>query len=329
MAPTPLSYTTLHGPAMGTTWTVKLCDPGRAIALETLEAVIQATLDRITRQMSTWDPDSSISLLNRSERGWYGVPDELFHVLEHALSLARDTAGAYDPTLGKLVDLWGFGSSGPCSGLPTADDIAAALAPAGWNHAGLNRQHLAVWQPGGLSFDLSSIAKGYGVDQIAVVLDKHRIEHYLVEVGGELKARGSNEQGKPWRVSIEIPASGEDPGPESTPPVFPIVLANASVATSGDYRRYFEHDGRRYAHTLDPATGYPAVHALASVSVLHDQCMMADALATALFSMGPDHGPQYARSRRIPALFMVRHPGDMALEWTDEFTALAGNPGKP
>lgn len=312
---------------MGTTWTVKLCDPGRAIALETLEAVIQAALERITRQMSNWDPSSFISLLNRAERGWYEVSDELFHVLKHALDLARDTAGAYDPTLGKLVDLWGFGPSGPCGSLPGAGDIAAALAQAGWNHAGLNQQHLAVWQPGGLSFDLSSIAKGYGVDQIAAVLDTHKIEHYLVEVGGELKARGSNEHRKPWRVSIEIPASGDGSGSPS--PALPIVLVDASVATSGDYRRYFKHDGRRYAHTLDPATGYPAAHALASVSVLHEQCMMADALATALFSMGPDHGPQYARSRRIPALFMVRHPDDIALEWTDEFTALAGNPGKP
>lgn len=308
---------------MGTTWTVKLCEPG-AIAPETLEAVIQAVLGRITEQMSTWKPDSAISLLNRAERGWYRLPDELFHVLSHALELARDTEGAYDPTLGKLAGLWGFGPAGALNILPGAGDVADAMAQAGWRRTGVNAPHCAIWQPGGLEFDLSSIGKGYGVDQIAAVLDRHRIEHYLVEVGGELKARGSNEEHMPWSVSIEVPEPADPSESAPRPPGLPISLVDGSIATSGDYRRYFDHGGKRYAHTLDPATGHPVTHCLASVSVLDPQCMAADALATALFSMGPVQGPEYARRRGIPALFIHRDAGDLALEWTGEFEALAG-----
>ena len=311
---------------MGTTWSVKLCDPDHRMALETLDALIQATLERITGQMSAWDPDSAISRLNRAERGWYQPPKELYHVLSHALALAQQTEGAYDPTLGALVDLWGFGPSGSRTSTPDAATIKKAMIHAGWQHASVNTEHAAIWQPGGLVFDVCSIGKGYGVDQIAAVLDRRGIEHYLVEVGGELKAKGLNEQHKPWMVDIEVPQMppAQPAGQPAHSSSLPVALSNLAIATSGDYRRYFEQDGQRYAHTFNPATGQPVTHDLTSVSVLHSQCMMADALATALFSMGPQHGPSYAETHHIPALFMHRHTNDLALTWTAQFDRLAG-----
>ncbi|MGP1613936.1 MAG: FAD:protein FMN transferase [Pollutimonas bauzanensis] len=304
----------LRGRSMGTTWTVKIAAPVGAARADALDAAIQQALERITRQMSTWEADSVITVLNQSEPGWYQVPEELFHVLGHALDVARQTGGAYDPTVGGLVDLWGFGPRGAIAVPPADSAIAAALAQAGWHRTALNAEHRGVWQPGRLQFDLSSIAKGYGADQIAAVLDRHAIEHYLVELGGELKARGLNPRQSRWALGIDIPGD---------PATFPISLSDCAIATSGDYRRHFEHGGRRYGHTLDPRTGRPLLHSLASVSVLHRDCMLADALATALLCLGPGQGPAYARANGIAALFMHRHPHDIAIESTAEFRALA------
>jgi thiamine biosynthesis lipoprotein len=298
---------------MGTSWTVKFGVPAGGLDANALRASIQDELDRITQQMSTWETDSTITCLNQAEPGWYQVPKELFHVLSHALDVARETDGAYDPTIGRLVDLWGFGPNGTVAAPPSSHDIQAALVHTGWHHAALNSDHDGVWQPGKLQFDLSSIAKGYGADRIAVVLDQYAVGHYLVELGGELKARGLNPQRSSWALAIEIPDESQD---------FPIWLSDHAVATSGDYRRYFEHHGQRYSHTLDPRTGLPLDHQLASVSVVHRECMLADAWATAMLSLGPEQGPAYARANQIPALFIHRHFHDMAVEWTPEFDAL-------
>ncbi len=306
----------LHGRSMGTSWTVKIGAPPASgpINADALQASIQQALDGVTQQMSTWTSDSSISRLNQAEPGWYQLPPELFHVLRHALDIARQTDGAYDPTVGRLVNLWGFGPQGAVAAPPGDRAIQAALAQTGWRQTALNDEHRGIWQPGQLHFDLSSIAKGYGVDQIAAVLDRHAVEHYLVELGGELKARGLNPRQSPWMLDIETPDDTS---------VFPISLSDRAIATSGDYRRYFLHEGRRYSHTLDPRSGYPLPQQLASVSVLHRECMLADALATALLCLGPEQGPAYAKANCIPALFMHRHPGGIAVDWTPEFQLLA------
>lgn len=321
-------YSVLGGDTMGTTWTVKLLDPEGKIPSPDLHASIQAVLEHITQQMSTWDASSTISRLNLAEAGWYQLPQNFFHVLSQALEISRATAGAYDPTVGRLVNLWGFGPAGSITVEPCDNDIAAALATAGWHRTALKPDHHAVWQPGGLHFDLSSIAKGYGVDQVAKVLDQYNVEHYLVEVGGELKARGHNARNTPWALAIEIPEHARPDGMHlnitaTAASTLPISLTDCAIATSGDYRRYFEKEGRRYAHTLDPATGAPLAHNLVSVTVLHSECMLADALATALLSMGPQRGPDYARAQNIAALFMLSHPDDLALEWTGDFQRLA------
>lgn len=319
---------------MGTTWTISFANPDGRIDTQALDIALQLALQPITEQMSTWETDSVISRINAAEQGWYQLPDGFFHVLSTALDVAAQTKGAYDPTLGRLVELWGFGPGGTITTTPDDKDIRAALNLAGWHRTAINTEHRGIWQPGGLRFDLSSIAKGYGVDQMAAVLDQHAIEHYLVELGGELKARGQNPQGTRWALAIETPETGPDSALQQdtkgisgesgqvSSSSLPISLSDCAIATSGDYRRYFQADGRRYAHTLDSRTGRPLDHNLASVSVLHSECMLADALATALLCLGPEHGPAYARAHRIPAIFMHRHPNDLSVEWTDEFSAL-------
>lgn len=277
---------------------------------------MQHTLDNIVDQMSTWEADSIISTLNRAEPDWYQLPPAFFHVLHQALELAAQTGGAYDPTLGRLTGLWGFGPSGPIENPPTQEKIDSELALSGWHRTALNHEHKGVWQPGGLQFDLSSIAKGYGVDEIARVLDEHSIQHYLAELGGELKVRGLNPRGTRWEVDIEAPDQKGDN--------LPVLLTDCALATSGDYRRCFSHDGQRYAHTLDPRTGKPLQQTLESVSVVHPQCLMADGLATALLCLGAEKGLAYARRHRIAALFMYRHEQGLVVELTDEFKSLAG-----
>lgn len=304
---TPGDYATCSGQSMGTSWTVRCRLPGYRRP-EALYAKVQAKLDDIVDQMSTWQDDSVLSTLNASPAGWYQAPSDLFIVLQCALALATDTHGAYDPTMGHLVNLWGFGPKGRVEQPPHQDAIAACLSRSGWQRTALNDVHRGVFQPGGLHFDLSSIAKGYGVDCMARTLESLDVFHYLVELGGEIRVRGVNERGEPWALAIESPSPGE--------PNLPLTLHSGALATSGDYRRHFVHDGRHYAHTLDPFTGYPLSNDLASVSVVHAECMHADALATALLCLGLDKGMAYAETRGIAALFMMRAENEIAVEWT-------------
>ncbi len=330
--PTPQdAYTRLDGTSMGTTWSVRLpatggyeqaqAPKGNGAAktdgpdnLAALSHAIAQALATVVDQMSNWQEDSVLSQLNRAERGWYQMPEPLYTVLACALDTARSSGGAYDPTLGELVKLWGFGPQGPRLDAPDANAIARALALSGWTKTQLNPKHRGVWQPGGLHFDLSAIAKGYGVDEIARILDEHGFDHYLAELGGELKGKGLNAQGRPWTVNIE--------SPDSRLGALPVSLTNHAIATSGDYRRCFIVDGRRYAHTIDAQTGHPLPDDLASVSVLHPSCMQADAWATALLCMGAERGPAYARVHGIAAVFMKRIANDISLDWTPDFLAL-------
>lgn len=307
------TYASLSGTSMGTTWSLKFRDQG--LHPRRLQADIQAALDEIVAQMSTWDPDSAISRLNRAEPGWYQVAPQFFKVLNQALELARSTQGAYDPTLGALVDLWGFGPKGPVTCPPSSETVQTLLSRAGWQRTALNAEHRGVWQPGHLRFDLSSIAKGFGVDEMARVLEEAQVADYLVELGGELKARGVNEAGRPWAVDIESPDLGKD--------TIPVMLHNTAIATSGHYRRHFVHQGRRYAHTLHPHSGKPLADDLVSVSVIHPQCMLADGLATALLCLGTEQGLSYARQHQLCALFIFRHGAQFAVEWTNDFATLA------
>jgi thiamine biosynthesis lipoprotein len=292
----------LAGETMGTTWSVRLVAPPTANAAA-LTAMAQGELDAVVAQMSPWEPLSDLSRYNRAAPGsWTPLPPAFAQVLRCALEIAEATDGAFDPTLGGLVDLWGFGPR-PFSGAPPeARDILAAREAIGWRRLVLNGDNL--FQPG-LRLDLNGVAKGFAVDQVAAALDRAGARSYLVEVGGELRGTGAKPDGSPWWVELERPPTAND-GPRTL-----VALHGLSVATSGDYRRFFEHDGRRYAHTLDPATAAPVANSTVSVTVLDGRCMRADAWATALTVMVPDAALAFAAAHGLAALIVSDGPGGL------------------
>jgi len=311
----PARPAALAGATMGTTWSARLALPAGVTEASARQG-IQAALDQVVAQMSTWEADSDITRYNRAESGWQTLPPEFFHVLHHALMLAEDSGGAYDPTVGPLVNAWGFGPHQRAFEPPSPAAIQTALDRCGWRRVPLDQDRRAAWQPGGVYLDLSSIAKGYGVDRAAMALDALGITDYLVEVGGELRARGKRPDGQSWRVAIEVPDASDDHA-------LALPLHNCSIATSGDYRRHAGDGDARYAHTIDPRTGHPVRNAVASVTVLHPICMQADALATVLTVLGEAEGLAYARRHGLAALFIVRGEDAWRVVATPQFEALA------
>lgn len=293
------------GATMGTTWSVRLV---AAIALrrEPVRQAIQAALDEVVAQMSTWDARSDLCRFNAAAPGtWHVLPEPFHAVLACARDVAERSDGAFDPTAGALVDAWGFGPS-QRRGVPDAATLASARAVAGWRRIDVDPARRALVQPGGLALDFSAIAKGFGVDRVAQALDALGLVDHLVEVGGELRGSGVKPDGQPWWVELEQPDAGSG---ERTL----LALHGLSVATSGDYRRWFEHDGTRYSHTIDPRDGLPIRHGLAAVTVIHADCMRADAWSTALNVLGPDAGLALADRLGLAARLLVR-AGDALVE---------------
>ncbi len=305
---------------MGTRWSVKLAAPAAA-RLDALRAGIERTLGRIVAEMSTWETGSDISAFNRAPAGsWHGLPRNFFHVLQYALAVARDTDGAYDPTVSPLVALWGFGAGASAPAVPTDDAIAAARASVGWNRVVLDPSTKAAKQPGGVRLDLSSVAKGFAVDQLAEVLHGAGYCNYLVEIGGELRGEGVKPDGMPWWVALERPPAT---GAQDTPLADVVVALNGlSVATSGSAEHFFDARGRRFSHTIDPRTGAPVAHGLVSVTVLHRECMHADALSTALTVLGPDEGMAHALRIGLAARFVGAGPAGVHERLTPRFAAM-------
>lgn len=288
----------LSGPTMGTTWSVKFTGtPDESV--EALKADIEAALGQVNAEMSTYRPDSILSQFNQAPAGTLvELPEDTLTVIKAAFRISEMTDGAYDVTVGPLVNLWGFGPEADRFEAPLGLDIDAARSRVGWQALLLSDQQLL--QPGEVYVDLSSIAKGFAVDKVAGLMDKHGLSSWLVEVGGELRARGTKPYGKPWRIAVERPI----PGVREVEQV--VALKDMAVATSGDYRNFFEVDGKLFSHTIDPRTGYPVDHALASVSVLHKSAMMADGLATAMTVLGPKEGMDFAKAHELAVFFIVR-----------------------
>lgn len=306
----------LSGESMGSLWSVKLSAPPER--LPALQRGIQAELDMVVAQMSTWEPDSTISRYNRAAAdSWHLLPPEFFHVLGYALWLADDTQGAYDPTAGPLVNLWGFGPAGRRATPPSATEIAQAKARVGWRRITVNTQQRSVLQAGGTYLDLSSIATGFGVDQVSSYLTSQGISSFLIELGGELRASGTRPDGKPWRVGIERPPSAGSTEPLLTS----LILQDRAIGASGDFRNFFEQGGKRYSHHIDPRTGETVTARLASVTVLHEQCMQADALAMAITALGPDEGLAWAEQRGLAALLILRGKHGLEERMTQPFRA--------
>lgn len=298
----------LHGDTMGTSWSVKAVT--RA-APENLRPLIERCLARVIGQMSQWEKGSDLSRYNAASAGtWHELPDEFLQVLHCGLSLAEQTDGAYDPTIGALTELWGFGASGRRRDVPDAELIAAARAAGSWRRVTLDASRRSVLQPGGVQLDLSSIAKGFAVDLVSQVLSQRGVTGHLVEIGGELCGSGTKPDGMPWWVEIEGASD------------LVVALHGMSIATSGDARRYIDRDGRRLSHTLDPRTGSPVSDEIASVTVLTTSAMMADALATALSVLGAEEGARFASEREIAARFVIRSRVGLEERVTPAFAAM-------
>ncbi|WP_330999367.1 FAD:protein FMN transferase [Sphingomonas sp. IC-56] len=251
--------------------------------------------------MSHWEPDSALSRFNRSEPGrWQPLPAGFAQVLAAGLSIAGASGGAFDPAMGLLADLWGFGPSGARAAIPSDAEIAAVLESPGHRHIEQDGRRARRLAP--VALDFSGIAKGHAVDAVAERLRSLGCADFLVEIGGELRGEGIKPDGQPWWVELE-PA----PGVANAP--IRVALHGLSVATSGDYRRSFRHAGRDYAHTIDPRTGRPLTNGVASVTVLHPSCMLADAWATALTVLGPS-GMALAERQGLAAHMAVRGAGE-------------------
>lgn len=316
-------YTT-SGTAMGTGWSARLMlPPGADGAALTL--ALQRELDEIVAQMSHWEPDSLLSRYNQAPAGsWHALPPHFFDVADYALRVHEDSGGAYDPAGGQLVNLWGFGATRRYDQAgfyaPDAAAIGAALAQRGASQPVLDRATRRLLQPGGALLDFSSVAKGYAVDCMARCLEQRSVRHYVVEAGGELRGAGAKANGEPWWVEIEGVPDADDADAGATQAV--VALHGLAIATSGDYRRYFQHGARRAAHTLDPRSGYPVANDVASVTVLAPTCMAADALSTALTVLGPQDGLAFAEARGIAARFLVRAPGGLLETTSSDWRAL-------
>ena len=303
--PAPLDLARLGGHTMGTTWSVVLAAPADA-DLHALHAGIERQLDIVVRQMSTWRADSDISRFNRSEAGqWQRLPDEFLAVLGAALDIAACSGGAYDPTVGPLVQAWGFGPAGDVPRIPDEAELAELHRRVGWQRLLFQPQQHRLLQPGQAWLDLSAIAKGHAADLVARQLREDGIGAALVEVGGELVGHGRKPDGQPWRVLVES-AAEEDPESQAMLPARVLALDGLAVATSGDRWHRFERDGQRYAHTIDPRSGRPVPQAAAAVSVVARDAMHADAWATALTVMGAEEGFAFAERNGLAARFVVR-----------------------
>ncbi len=308
----------LAGETMGTVFHIRLVRPGLAAReLGRIVRAIEDALIEVNRQMSPYQDDSEISRFNRAAAGdVVPISPAFARVVAASLDLSRASGGAFDPTVAPLVNLWGFGTSGRRGHPPDATEVSNACARVGWRHVELVGAQALRKALAGVELDLSAVAKGYGVDAAADALAAAGVTNFFVEVGGEVRASGSNAAGRPWRIGIDRPRREAFPG-EDLEGV--LQLTGGAVATSGDYRNYLEApDGRVYAHIFDPRAGRPVESPPTSVSVLAPDCLLADGLATTLFVMGPEEGLAWL-PRHYPlaeALFVVRRPDDSFREWS-------------
>ena len=311
----------LHGPTMATRWSV-LCDIDPALEQTVLHRALAAAVEQVDQQMSPWKPDSDLSRLNRAApEAWVALPPEMLTVLARALEVARQSGGAFDPTVGALVDAWGFGAA---RGAPDAAAIRAATQamhrPA-YQNLELEPANGRARKHAPLQVDLCGIAKGYAVDRMIDVLKQHGVAHALAALDGELRALGGQADGQPWAVALESPT----PGQRSAHGV--LELQDLAVATSGDYRHFVQVGAERLAHTMDARRATPVRNDVASVTVLTPDCMSADAWATALLVAGGDHGLALAQRLGLEVLFLVRRAGrlvELGLGRFDGRTAGAG-----
>ncbi|MGB7328068.1 MAG: FAD:protein FMN transferase [Rubripirellula sp.] len=294
------------GETMGTTYSVKVFEPPASLPVDNLRIDVDGVLRNVNDQMSTYLKSSEISQFNESDStDWFAVSPEFATVVKTALQISTKTGGAFDVTVGPLVNAWNFGV-GPRTGEPPSTETIAKLRES------IVYQNLAVRMDPpaikksapSLKIDLSAIAKGHGVDRVVEFLNKQGLANVFVEIGGEVRASGSK-SGAPWKVGIQMPDATTNQW--TVAHAFGTGGSDHAMATSGDYRNFFEAGGKRYSHTIDPRTGVPVDHDLASVSILADRCVDADAWATAINAMGPTEGLAIAQAENLDALLIARN----------------------
>jgi len=303
------------GQTMGTTYSVKFTSQS-PINIVQIENDINTLLERVNQQMSTYIPNSELSLFNKSKsKDWFQVSDDLAYVIDAAQRISQFSQGKFDITIGPIVNLWGFGPNNKPQKVPSNKDINKLRRFVGYrnidvrlNPPSIKKNHPDVY------CDLSAIAKGFGVDQISEYLSSKNLNNHLVEIGGEVKASGTKFNTN-WKVGISVPSlSG------TIQEV--IAIQGQSMATSGDYWNYFEEDGIRYSHTINPASGKPITHKLASVTIVTESCMEADAMATAIDVMGPETGLEFAKKNELKAYFIVKGEKEFEIFFTPQFEYL-------
>jgi FAD:protein FMN transferase len=290
------------GMTMGTSYNIKASKLPISLTPTEITRQVKELLDKVSGQMSTYQKDSELSLFNQNtSTDWIPVSPELHEVLKEAIKISQLSNGVFDVTVGPLVNVWGFGPDEMSLSPPDDAVIKDKLNQIGYQHLKLKDDGLFVKKDIlGLYVDLSGIAKGYGVDQVGLLLEHLGLMDYMVEIGGEIRVKGKNNQGKPWQIAVEKPTA------EKRTIEKVLAITDTGMATSGDYRNYFEVDGIRFSHTIDPRTGRPIKHKLASVTILSDTSMEADGLATAIMVLGPDEGYKFAELNQIAAFFIIK-----------------------
>jgi thiamine biosynthesis lipoprotein len=317
-AANPRRVIEFRGFTMGATFSVKVVtsqDDVETVGLGEVDRSIRAKLDRINRLMSTWDPDSELSRFNRTTSlDAFPISLETFEVIRWSLELGALTGGVLDVTIGPLVDAWGFGPETPRPQPPLDEEIARLRQATGPGRLVLDAAARTVRKTRpDVRCDLSALAPGYATDQLWAELADRGFTDFLVDVGGELRTRGRNEHGRPWQIAIDRPQ------PQSQDIQRVVSISNLAITTSGDYRKYREVNGRRVTHILDPRTGRPVVHRLASVTVIDELAVRADALDTALMVLGADEGMVLATKLNIAALFIERTDAGFTERATSRF----------
>lgn len=306
---------TLTGRTMGTTYSIKLIPSDRNFNQEAIRTKIDDRLKLVNMRMSTYIPNSEISRFNRyTKSDWFPVSPETAQVVKAALDIAKQSDGAFDVTVNSLIELWGFGTKKRENGVPEQATIVALLQSINYQKLHIRENPAALKKDNpDVTVTLSAIAKGYGVDAVATLLENNGIDSYMVEIGGEIRVRGFKEEKQPWVIAIERPTQGNRSIQQL------IALTDKGMATSGDYRNYFEKEGKRYSHMLNPQTGYPITHNLASVTVVADTSMAADAWATTLSVMGMETAYPLARQLNMAVFFIVRSGAGFEIKMTPAF----------
>ncbi len=306
----------LNGKTMGTTYHITIAQPGDLINQRALQMQVDKLLQTVNQQMSTYIADSQISQFNAlPPNEWMTVDTDFISVLNISIDLSKQSHGKFDITIGPLIELWGFGKNWHAD-VPSDEAIAKAMARTGWEQLQIDAQANRILKKIPLTLNVSAVAKGFGVDKVADYLEAQGLSNYLVEIGGEVRVKGLNPKQKAWKLGIEKPAL------QSSQQVQQVIqIKDQAVATSGDYRNYFEQDGQRYSHTIDPQSGRPVKHRIASVTVIAETAAAADGYATTLNVIGSiDEAMVLAENQQLAAYFIL-HTDDPEKPYTVRYSS--------